>query len=130
MKYLKKYEDINNGSSNNEPKVNDYVILKSYSHLGDFFKNNIGQIEAICPDIDSDKLVYIIYFENENIPVSTLWYFDNLESINKFLNKVNHELLPITYKKFFYVSYKEDIKYFSSNKQDLEAIIYSEKYNL
>ena len=109
--------------------MNHKLELYSVSHMNDFFDNNIGQIETICPDIDSDNLVYVIYF-GIDIPGSVLWFFNNLYSTNKFLSKVNHELLPTTYKNFFYLCYKDDIEYFSSDKKDLESIIFSKKYNL
>jgi len=114
MKHLKTLETISN-----DPQIGDYVIIKSYSpvdEVNDFINNNIGQII----DISQSKYSFskyrlsIIY---DNIPSEIKQYFEN--------NNI---------KGTFYDGFRDykfsDIIEYSKNKEDLEIILSSNKYNL
>jgi hypothetical protein len=107
------YKEPNNWYAENEPKLHDYVILDINWHpnlpkLDFFFNNNIGQISKLKKDNKNrDYIQYQIIYENSP------------KEFKKYI--LNN--------RFSYV-YRSQIKYFSSNKEDLEAILTANKYNL
>jgi len=104
---FKIYESINDG----EPEIGDYVICDpDFRNLFNFINNNIGQI--INYPSTTDK--YVIKYEN--VPESIYSFFD-----------VNISLSGHTYKRYFQ---RDEIIYWSKNKEDLEHLIQSKKYNL
>jgi len=105
MKYLKKYED----STKDEPQIGDYVICEQKEgfakiHINSIIRNNIGIILEI-----TDKENYIVYYDCD-IP----------QMLKRFFNdRVNSRIIL-----------KNEIIYFSPNKEDLEVILSANKYNL
>ena len=127
MKYIKQYETLNN-----EPKVGDYVLCYYPDHvnqtyiefiddeLREFLNNNVGviipeyinNVGRICPD-------YLTPRER------TQWVYVKYENIPKDLNKINLMALSpmIILSKSFIIAH-------SPNKEDIEAILASNKFNL
>lgn len=110
---FEKFSEPNNWYKEGEPKLHDYVILNinwynNNKKLEYYLNNTIGQISKIkknYADINSNEY-QILY---ENIP-------------EEFTSVLQHNRLS-------YVFIKQ-IKYFSNNKEDLEVILNSKKYNL
>lgn len=113
MKYLKTYEF----KSVVMPKVGDYVICDvsrytSDKEFIDFISNSIGKIKEI--EYSNDSIDYFIKYKN--IPTDKIedWFPDN-------------DILFASYSKI----YKEnDIKHWSKDKEELKALLSSNKYNL
>ena len=106
MKHLKIYEELNN----TKPKIGDYVICKDYlTEVYNFVLNNIGQIIDIVSNYHGDQ--YVIKFEN--IP----------ENIKNWFYNYNNDRNTRSYD-------ENEILYFSNNKEDLEIILQTKKYNL
>ena len=112
MKYLKQFEkyiEPKNWYKDDEPKLYDYVILDinwyyNNKELDHYLNNTIGKISKIKKTSNNKEWnQYQILYDNPPI-------------------KLPHNRLS-------YVYYKQ-IKYFSSNKEELEAILNSKKYNL
>lgn len=113
---FKMFESVNDG----EPEVGDYVICHShmsfFTEVNDFTKTNIGKLIKI--DSQSDK-----YEGGDNIEIIYI---------------VRYEKVPRTLDLLFFkeyggdsiIMYKDDIKYWSKNKKELEKVIESEKYNI
>ena len=108
MKYLKKYEDVN------KPEVGDYVYCQedlltsddeTYYKAMEFVKNNIGKILKKNPKYSD---FFVVRYEN--IPFELKEYF------NVFKSSRN-------------IKYDEII-YWGKTKEEVEAKINSEKYNL
>lgn len=103
MKYIKKFEDIN------EPEVGDYVIC-SEEHDGlskkliDFTSNNIGQLI----EIDGTQYYPFVVKYDDNVP---------LELEVNFLHNTRGMM-------------RAEIIHYSKNKEDLEMILNANKYNL
>lgn len=102
MKYLKKYEELN------KPESGDYVLIKDNSLLHkEFLKNKIGEIISVIIWDRGGK-----YYKTE-YRVS----FDVKEK-----NSMNgYHIWDFS---------EEDFEHISKNKEDLEVIINSKKYNL
>jgi hypothetical protein len=101
MKYIKNFESVNDG----EPKVGDYVIVDRKTELDVYYftSNTIGYYEQI---IYSNKMTYHIRFDN--VP----------EEIE---NKFTYDCRNYS---------REDIKYWSRNKEEIEIILSTIKYNI
>ena len=114
FKIYEVYKEPNNWYAEGEPKLHDYVILDInwHSHilkLDYFLNNNIGQISKIKKDTKNrDNILYQIMYENPPEEFKRSYFQHN---------------------RFGYV-YMAQIKHFSSNKEELEAIIDANKYNL
>jgi len=115
MKYLKKFEDTNV----DEPKVGDYVIISDSmdygSHIYDayvyFVNNNIGKLYSIKNEYSDYSDYYRVLFYN--IPKDAEeWFSENYDG-DKYI-----------------IVDREDIVYWSKNKEDLEPYIQAKKYNL
>jgi len=109
MKHLKTFENINTHlrTQKEEPKVGDYVICKEiYSTYPDVKKFTINNIGTIISTSEPYPFVYLIAYEN--VPYNIKYYFEN---------------------DTLYMSFKEIVEY-SENKEDLEAILAANKYNL
>lgn len=118
---------------NKQPKVGDYVIIDAdeFNYFNDwnenvinFIKSNIGQIQSISshvqgPNDESSKVRFYIKFEN--VP-------DNI-SYSNFKNRKPRSLSVFS-EKDIRGFLSNDIKYWSNNKDELEAILQSKKYNL
>jgi hypothetical protein len=109
MKYLKKYE-----SDNDEPKVGDYFIVtifpKDYysEEYINFLKEHIGRIIRIDKSYNVNNIAWILgkfLFTSD----------DSVQVKNSFNYVQSFDFKHIT---------------FSSNKEDLEAILQAKKYNL
>jgi len=97
MKYLKKFEDIEN-----TPDVGDYIIPNVETLnavINDKINNNIFQIIG-TRQRKIGKILYIIKFKLEN-HIDDNWYLDVSE-----------------------------IKHISKNKEELEILLQSKKYNI
>jgi len=105
MKHIKEYENINN----NGIEIGDYVICENiysvpYKLLESFLKSNIGRIV---------KFNYNRYF---------IAYDDIPEECNDhFIIYHNLKVMDV---------FRNEIKYWSKSKKDLEIILQSNKYNL
>ncbi len=115
MKYIKKFEEIDQ-DKNDEPQIGDYVIcddtFSDDKQLLDFIKNNMGQIIPIDYDDSIDKNHFDYLVKYENIPYAL---------ISRFFRFYNDTSRPMK---------REEIIYYSPNKEDLEIIITQNKYNL
>ena len=107
MKYIKKYESLNL----HEPKIGDYVIVNidtDYTEIKNYLSDKIGIIKEMGEWRAED---YIIEFE-EYFP-ENFWEFLEITS--------NSKIMTI---------YKKEIKYWSDNKQELQKLLFLNKYNL
>ena len=103
MKYIKKFEEINQGS----PQEGDYVICISNNKTYDrFFRNRIGKIIKI--NIDLKYSYYDITFDN----IPNMLY-------TRIINGDRVIGLKI-----------DSIKYFSKDKEELEQILITNKFNI
>lgn len=113
MEHLKLYETFISNYKNPLPKVGQYVIMdatsSSNSTFKNFVENNIGEIVGLRKYF---HLTPDIRVEYENIPESLILITDNRDGKSIFFN------------------YIEDIKYISDDREELEAILASKKYNL
>jgi hypothetical protein len=112
------FESINQG----EPEVGDYAICHShmefFTEVNDFTETNIGELIKIDSQVDKYKYEY-----DDNIDVIYMVKYENVPRTLDFL----------VFKEYggdSLVMYREDIKYWSKNKEELEKVIESEKYNL
>lgn len=95
---------------NELPKIGDYVLLDINNYTSspkiwqDFIKNNIGEIVEIDTEHGGLSFIYKVKFENipENVKDT---FFIHYDYINSFL-------------------------YWSSDKNELEMILNTKKYNL
>jgi hypothetical protein len=88
---------------NSEPQIGDYAIANSiycFSKTQNFFKNTIGKIVEIKSEL------YKIEYDDDDIP-------DNISLDDNSFNFKKYEII-----------------FFSSNKKDVDAFLYSNKYNL
>jgi len=106
MKHIKTFEKLNQ----KKPQVGDYVICQDEEDdLISFMNNNIGKIIDIS---HNDKIPFDI--EYENIPSNIQNYFgfnNNIKNNNRVMSR-------------------EEILYWSKNKEDLKQIILQRKYNI
>jgi len=115
-KYVKtpeEFEEIR--TIKDEPQIGDYVICEedpSYSGLSQFISTKIGKI------IGFSKNGYYHIVQYQNIPELLKFYFtyQDFDNLKRYYNCV-----PML---------TENIKYWSKNKKDLEAILAANKYNL
>lgn len=124
MKYIKEFESTSSLFwKKNEPKKGDYIIFKDYSvisthtrnvfsHLTpksftEFIENNIGKIITNKSENDNYDVVYY------NVP----------KNIEIWFNILNDHVKSAT------INIK-NIIYWSENKEELELILKSMKYNL
>lgn len=110
MKYLKMFEKVYQKQPS--PKVGDYVIIdyNEYQITNNIINSKIGHITK---KFDEKYDIYIELNDNELKIMKnwhTLWNF-----------KGNIFLLTI---------YKNNIIYWSDNKEELEVILQSNKYNI
>jgi hypothetical protein len=114
MKYIKKYEKINN-----KLEIGDYVVLNDttytynsdFSVFSNFLNNNVGRISDIKLRVTGN--VYDIdYF---NVPTDLRSYF----SMNKNTGTLYGMSTP-----------EDEIIFSSKNKNDAELFIQTNKYNL
>lgn len=109
MKYLKQYEEINQ----TEPKVDDFVICEEENtniddvKIVQFTKNNIGQIMEI-----KGTDIYKFRIKYDNVP-------DDLSY--KLLLHNDVYTRPMA---------REEIKYWSADKNELLPLLTANKYNL
>lgn len=120
MKYIKKFEN-----DKNEPSQYDWVCVKidpsdfdwvkNIEKLVQFFSTNIGRVRKI--NYINDK--YLVEFfpkNNEEIRILDRYSKDNGYDSSDPKNS--------------YDFFLEEIEFFSSNREDVEAFINSKKYNL
>jgi len=111
MKHLKTYEQIYKKSLIDKPKVGDYAIIsfgrkQAGQHI-EFMENNICKIERIYQD--SGVRNYKIVFD-ENIPGFDIksWIIQDIK----------------------YIGRSYGIILFSSDKEEIEAYLSANKYNI
>jgi len=107
-KLNKSYETIEDTIEDKSPQLEDYVICKDNeeTHLNEFLNNNIGVIKDIVEE------TYPFDVQYENIP-------KNLSAHFGFGGVKNDRVMS-----------REEILYFSDDKEKLEQIILNNKYNL
>ena len=136
MKYIKTYEKINI----KEPKVGDYVICEEvipkwgfktenedYLKTCNFIATHVGKfvhkIKKNVNDYEEDdiwvKNIYII--EYENVPKELRTFFSENESRVKNKSKET---------KYYRRTQIDNIKHISKNKEELEAKLNANKYNI
>ena len=97
---------------NELPKVGDYVLLNTNKYSAkmwqDFIETHIGEIVKIEKEHGGTSNIYEIQFENVTREIQ-----------DYFFSRDNTKKLRI-----------EEFKYWSSDKNGLEAILNSKKYNL
>lgn len=109
MKHLKSYEMLKD--ENTPPVIGDYVIVKSVNYsIVNFTDINIGQIINIKKDEHNRTLIGTKY---ENIPPDIIEFFYEEDGFGCI--------------RYFGIN---QIIYLSSNREDLELILKSSKYNL
>jgi hypothetical protein len=103
MKYLKLFENIN------EPQIGDYVLCKEMDSndkkLLEFIDNNVGRIVDTKPETDVFTELFVIKYKN--IPFDNNWQ-----------NKNTRYFL------------REEILFWSKDKEDCEAFLNAKKYNI
>lgn len=112
MRYIKEFENISK-----EPQIGDYVFCSEQvgnklDDLDIFLENNIGQIVSIEDRyIKPTKVKECSYFvKYDNIP-------DNVKDVFSFYDDCRIMVL-------------EEIKFYSSNREEVELKIMANKYNL
>lgn len=109
MKYIKRFENLGN-----EPKVGDWVIVNT-----DFGHDNLDKYLHVTPG----KL--IIISDNPDLP----WPYGIEYDINKMPMYIYEEFVMVTDNTYISVGLDE-IEYWAPNKEDLEIILKTKKYNL
>jgi hypothetical protein len=115
MRYLKTYEAINDNL-----QIGDYVICKTDTgdeKILNFLENNIGQYVRYITNKKEvvDNFRYVIEYNNIPFELSNYSYTFSYEiDIPNICMRVD----------------RDEIIFNSKNKEDLEAIIQSKKYNL
>lgn len=114
MKYIKTFEELNIGL----PEINDYVICEvgdvfdtyNISNLNLFLNNNIGQIVNINKSFDIFQIKY------QNIPddISNMFITTTTSKYNSNVRNMR----------------RDNILYWSVNKEELETLLSVNKYNL
>ncbi len=136
MRYIKAYENINN----TELKVGDYVLCKDLTELSknnqffdtqkifkNFISKNVGKIIKI--DNQLENSIFVSY---KNIPEEILDYaFYTISNLTKYGIDTQNYIIP-EYKTYSnIVAFKKDeIIYFSKNKEDVEKYTNIIKYNI
>ena len=112
MKYIKTYEDA---TTKDEPQVGDYVLCKlkgtnSLKELKEYLSNNIG----ICTRIKKSSVDSLITYYTINFygPISQRLSYNCFNGSN--------------YRYFE----KDELLFWSPNKEDCEAFLAANKYNL
>ena len=111
MKYIKKFENIKD-----EPKVGDYVLMKSSmqnKEMTDFIDNTIGKI--IKTEIKYHFNTVSVEYEDIPMEIASLFGYENYN-----LNQ------NIGFREFLYSSIID----YSENKEDLEYKIKAKNFNL
>ena len=119
MKYLKLFEELKNiprPAGWELPQVDDYIICRedtsTKDDIKDFIHNNVGQIVSKEP---TDALyISYLYVTYDNIPQEF--------KVRGIFAQKNYQ-----YVRLFS---KEEIVFFSSNKEDCEVYLAMNKYNL
>jgi hypothetical protein len=113
MKYIKQYETLNIG----QPKVGNYVLCEEISSsTAEYTKNNIGKIIFIIDDDKDNMEKYRLFNDYKYI----IWYEHTIEIPRDevYFNGCCRRMK------------RAEIKYWSKNKRDLQAILKLNKYNL
>jgi len=121
MKYLKRFE-----MNENKIDVDDYVILNDDidyqsldgNNLRDYLNSHIGKIYRIRTRSRNDKIIPIYDIEYKNAP----------DDIRKFLSFTINDDFSESYLERSRDAY--EIKYWSKNKEELELILKSNKFNI
>ena len=108
MKVRKFNENINE----NEPEIGDYVICHSdesgEKSLNEFTSVNIG---IIIDKTSKDMINYPYSIKYDDLP----------SKLSSYTNNNDYNTIPFK---------KEEILYFSKNKEDLELILNTKKFNI
>jgi len=122
MKYIKLYENENkwNKVHGSLPEIDDYVILQTNnivtnSAFINFLNTNIGQIFNIFP-ADNNKTKYIVQYEY--VPPE----FESKFTIRNYKDDTTEYFAEnVT---------RNNIAYYSQNKEDIQMYVDAAKYNL
>ena len=102
MKYIKTYEDVNIG----KPESGDYVICKDSTdrEISKFTKNAVGKMIKY----DSEEEPFCYWIKYDKVPYDVAHKFtSNMRNFSR-----------------------EEIMHWSPDKEELEAILNSNKYNI
>jgi hypothetical protein len=126
MEIMKTFEYFKNNDLTNRkyPNVGEYVILQ-FTHTWDDGAINIDNNKEILLEwLESDigQVLEIKKNRNNNIKAYNIKY-NVPEHIQRYLRQHDNT-------SFVYFVYEDNIKFWSNNKEELEAIINSNKYNL
>ena len=120
MKYLKTFEIVR--SYNKIPEIGDYIISDyeySDKNWSNYINSKIGKFIKIYRQ--SDSLWYIVTYEIEDFIVDQCLKPTNDQNIIKIIDGKN----------FIDMHFKlSEIKYLSGDKEELEALLAANKYNL
>lgn len=106
MKYIKLYEELNV----NEPKAGDWIICEEDDNeIRSFIDNNIGRIISKESYPQTGVFYYIV--EYDNVP------YDIMSRFRFYPGNCRNML-------------REEIKYWSNDKSELESILQAKKYNI
>jgi len=110
---FKIYEKLNV----NEPEVGDYVICYNYEtddvlFRDKFTSNNIGKLMEIQNLNHYNEIEYSYMVKYDFLPDELDWL--NFKDLGKYVLSF----------------YKNDIKYWSKNREDLEMILQTNKFNI
>ena len=117
MKYLKRFEDINS-----EPELGDYVICSEfpdndydiYYEIDKFLIDNVGRYVKNIEDDDDLSQDYCYIIEYEYVPEHLFKYFPFEKGVKNRCRRENRKCIID----------------FSKDKEELEAKISANKYNL
>jgi len=105
MKHLKTFETLNQ----NEPQIGDYVIcqeLNAIEEINLFLGNNIGKIVFV----GERKMFFCVQYTNIPRNISDRFGYGSITNARNMR--------------------RDEIKYWSDNKENLETLLSTNKYNL
>jgi len=118
MRYIKTYETLNESL---DPEIGDFVICKENiknNSVAEFTSNNIGKLVDI-DEVDYSAAHYIVGYKD--VPEKYNDYF----RIGTPLTELNKES-----KRLYRRMHRDEIIYWSPNKEDCKAYLAAKKYNL
>lgn len=117
-----------------EPKIGDYIIFGSENtdwdipntDLSRYLEKHIGKLF----DIIDDRNVIIIEFDKKPKEISVYSAFYDGKTRKRYNSKIELPSTKSTDPNKFYVYINNNILHWSKNKEDLDIVIISKKYNL
>jgi hypothetical protein len=121
---MKMYDEPEPEVSLTKPEEGDYVIVTENDHrnakLNNFLKNNIGQIVKIEKDGELDSVSYYIQFQK--VPEDLQYFFEYGSSSFFVITGIKIKNTRIFV--------KNEILFYSKNREDCEIFLTAKRYNL